>query len=61
MNKADLIKTTSITRNILAKIGEGDLISMDSLKKFCTVLEYDIMTFDETLEDGEKNEIKDKL
>lgn len=54
MNKADLIKTTSITRNILAKIGEGDLISMDSLKKFCTVLEYDIMTFDETLEDGEK-------
>lgn len=28
MNKADLIKITSITRNILAKLGEGDLISM---------------------------------
>lgn len=49
MNKADLIKITSITRNILAKLGEGDLISMDSLKKFCTVLEYDIMTIENNI------------
>lgn len=57
MNKTDLKEKAGLTSNILAKLGKGELISMDSLKKICTALDCDIgdiVTFTETSEDGEK-------
>lgn len=42
MKKTDLIPLAGITSNILAKMGKGELISMDSAKKICTALDCDV-------------------
>lgn len=34
-NKTDLIKMAGISTNILAKLGKGEYISMDSMQKTC--------------------------
>lgn len=41
-NKTDLIPLAGITTNIVAKLGKGKFISMDSLKKICIALECDV-------------------
>lgn len=40
--KTDLIEKAGITSNILAKIGKGEFIAMDSLKKICVTLDVDV-------------------
>lgn len=41
-NKTDLIPLAGITTNIVAKLGKGKFISMESLKKICIALECDV-------------------
>ena len=41
-NKTDLIPLAGITTNIVAKLGKGEFISMDSLKKICIALDCDV-------------------
>ena len=42
MNRTDLKEAAGISFNVLAKMGKSEFISMDSLYKICTVLEFDI-------------------
>ena len=42
MKKTDLITVAGINRNILAKMGKGELIAMSSLKKICVALDCDV-------------------
>lgn len=58
LKKTDLIDKAGITSNIIAKMGKGELVSMDSLKKICTALECDIgdiVTFTETSDSNGDN------
>ena len=41
-NKTELIKMAGISTNILAKLGKGDFISMDSMHKICKALNCDV-------------------
>ena len=41
-NKTALIPMAGISTNILAKLGKGDYISMESMKKICVALECDV-------------------
>lgn len=41
-NKTDLIKMAGISTNILAKLGKGEYISMDSMHKICKALNCDV-------------------
>ena len=41
-NRTDLIKMTGISTNILAKLGKGEFISMDSMQKICKALDCDV-------------------
>ena len=41
-NKTDLIKMAGISTNILAKLGKGEFISMDSMQKICKALDRDV-------------------
>ena len=58
IKKTDLIDMAGVTSNIIAKMGKGELVSMDSLKKICSALNCDIgdiVTFNE-IENGGKDE-----
>ena len=55
LKKTDLIKIAGVSSNIVAKMGRGELVSMDSLRKICSAFECDIgdiVTFN--AEDGGK-------
>ena len=41
-NKTDLITMAGISTNILAKLGKGEFISMDSMQKICKALDCDV-------------------
>lgn len=41
-NKTELIKMAGISTNILAKLGKGEFISMDSMQKICKALNCDV-------------------
>ena len=41
-NKTDLIKMAGISTNILAKLGKGEFVSMDSMQKICKALDCDV-------------------
>ena len=41
-NKTDLVKMAGISTNILAKLGKGEYISMDSMQKICKALNCDV-------------------
>lgn len=41
-NKTDLIPMAGISTNILAKLGKGEFISMDSMQKICKALNCDV-------------------
>lgn len=48
MNRTDLKKMAGISFNVLAKMGKGETVSMESLYKICLVLNCnigDIMEF----------------
>ena len=42
MNRTDLKESSGISFNVLAKLGKGETVSMESLLKICKVLECDI-------------------
>lgn len=42
MNRTDLKEAAGISFNVLAKMGKSEFISMESLRKICTVLECDV-------------------
>ena len=42
MNRTDLKEASGISFNVLAKLGKGETVSMDSLLKICTALDCDI-------------------
>ena len=41
-NKTELITMAGISTNILAKLGKGEFISMDSMQKICKALNCDV-------------------
>ncbi len=41
-NKTELIAMAGISTNILAKLGKGEFISMDSMQKICKALNCDV-------------------
>lgn len=41
-NKTDLIPMAGISTNILAKLGKGEFISMDSMQKICKAFNCDV-------------------
>ena len=56
-NKTDLIKMAGISTNILAKLGKGEFISMDSMQKICKALNCDvgdICVMNKVVEEGAK-------
>ena len=59
MNKGDLIRQAKITSNIVAKMGKGEDVSMESLRKICIALDCEIgniVEFVEEKKDMKKNE-----
>ena len=42
MNKTELITMAGISTNILAKLGKGEFISMESMQKICKALNCDV-------------------
>lgn len=42
MNKSDLIRQAKITSNIVAKMGKGEDVSMENLRKICIALDCEI-------------------
>lgn len=42
MKKTDLISFAGINQNILARMGKGEYISMESLHKICKALDCDV-------------------
>ena len=42
MKKSDLISSAGISGNIVAKMGRGEYVSMESLEKICICLNCDI-------------------
>lgn len=42
MNKSDLIRLAKITSNIVAKMGKGEDVAMESLRKICIALGCEI-------------------
>ena len=41
-NKTELITMAGISTNILAKLGKGEFISMESMQKICKALNCDV-------------------
>lgn len=41
-NRTDLIKIVGISTNILAKLGKGEYISIESMSKICKALACDV-------------------
>ena len=42
MNRTDLKEASGISFNVLAKLGKGETVSLESLLKICTALDCDI-------------------
>ena len=56
MNKSDLIRQAKITSNIVAKMGKGEDVSMEGLRKICIALDCEIGDIMEVnAGDGENN------
>ncbi|WP_443738838.1 helix-turn-helix domain-containing protein [Treponema sp.] len=52
LKRTELINLAGITSNIIAKMGKGELVSMESLKKICNALDCDV---------GDIVELNDKM
>ena len=55
MNKSDLIRQAKITSNIVAKMGKGEDVSLESLRKICIALDCEIGDIMEVNGGSEKN------
>ena len=63
MNKDDLIRQAKITSNIVAKLGKGEDVSRESLRKICIALDCeigDIMKLNVSAGEGEKMIIRNE-
>lgn len=52
MNRTDLKEAAGISFNVLAKLGKGETVSMDTLKKLCKALECNVSDVFEFIEDN---------
>ena len=52
MNKSDLIRLAKITSNIVAKMGKGEPMAMDSLAKIATALNCGLAAIEEIQKGG---------
>ena len=52
MSKSDLRRATGMSTTSLAKLGRGETLSMDVLKRICQVLECNIGDIMDILPDG---------
>ncbi len=57
MNKSDLIQKANITSNIVAKMGKGEDVSMESLRKICIALGCEIGDIVEFVDDRKIEEV----
>ena len=55
MNKSDLIRQAQTTSNIIAKMGKGEDVSLESLRKICIALDCEIGEIMELNPKGEKH------
>lgn len=42
LKRTDLIKKAGVSSNIIARMGKGELVSMESIKKICVALDCDV-------------------
>ncbi len=54
MKKTDLITVAGINPNILARLGKGEYVSMESLHKICKAFNCDVGDICEMKEDKKK-------
>lgn len=54
MRKEDLRLAAGLTTNMIANMGKGKHISMDTLTKICETLDCDILDVIELVRDGEQ-------
>lgn len=54
MRKEDLRLAAGLTTNMIANMGKGKHISMDTLTKICEALDCDILDVIELVRDGEQ-------
>jgi DNA (cytosine-5)-methyltransferase 1 len=52
MNRTDLKNKASISFNVLAKMGKGETVSMDTLQKICLALECNVSDVFEFTDDN---------
>ncbi|MDL2273763.1 helix-turn-helix transcriptional regulator [Oscillospiraceae bacterium OttesenSCG-928-G22] len=53
MNRTDLKNAAGISFNVLAKMGKGEAVSMESMMKVCKALECDISDVMELKKEGQ--------
>jgi putative transcriptional regulator len=56
LKRTDLIQKAGISANILAKLGKGEYVSMESLEKICKSLDCNIGDIAEFITEGGKGE-----
>lgn len=52
INKTELRKSAGISTNVLAKLGKGEPVSMDTITKICAALSCDIGDIMEVISDN---------
>lgn len=52
MNRTDLKEASGISFNVLAKLGKGETVSMDTLKKVCKALDCNVSDVFEFTDDN---------
>lgn len=52
MNRTDLKKASGISFNVLAKLGKGETVSMDTLEKVCKALDCNVSDVFEFTDDN---------
>ncbi len=57
MNRTDLKNAAGISFNVLAKMGKGEAVSMESIMKVCKALECDISDVMELEKQNSRGEI----
>ena len=55
MNRTELKEAAGISFNVLAKLGKGETVSMDSILKICKTLDCDISDVMEVEKEERKN------
>jgi len=59
MKRTDLIEYAGISSNVLARLGKGEYVAMDSLEKICKALNCDIGDIAEFIVISDKEKTND--